>query len=296
MIFTGSAVALVTPFTADGEVDFAQLSRLIDFHLENDTQAIVVNGTTGEGSTLSFDEKKAILSHTIQRVGGKIPVIAGTGSNDTRKAIQETEVAAELGADGAMLVTPYYNKTSQAGLIAHYHAVADAVDIPIVLYNVPSRTGVSISVDTVVELAQHPNIVAIKEASGNMSYAAELFAKLPEDFAIYSGNDDLIPAMAAYGSHGVISVLANIYPKETQALQVSASSGEVLQTRKMMQELLPIMSALFSDVNPIGIKAALNYVGLTAGPVRLPLVSMSCEAEQVMQAAIDQYQALKVGV
>lgn len=296
MIFTGSAVALVTPFTASGEVDFKQLSCLIDFHLDNNTQAIVVNGTTGEGSTLSFDEKKAILSHTIQRVAGKIPVIAGTGSNDTRKAIQDTTAAAELGADAAMLVTPYYNKTSQAGLIAHYQAVADAVAIPIILYNVPSRTGVSISVETVVELAKHPNITAIKEASGNMSYAAELFAKLPENFVIYSGNDDLIPAMAAYGSHGVISVLANIYPKETQELQVAASSGEIAQTRNMMKKLLPVMNALFSDVNPIGIKAAMNYAGLAAGPVRLPLVSMSSEAEQALQATIDQYQALKVGV
>lgn len=296
MIFTGSAVALVTPFTAEGEVDDQQLIRLIDFHLANQTQAIVVNGTTGEGSTLTFEEKKAILAYTLKRVDGKIPVIAGTGSNDTRKAIQETLAAAELGADAAMLVTPYYNKTSQAGLIAHYQAVADAVEIPIILYNVPSRTGVSMSVETVVTLAQHPNIVAIKEASGNMSYAAELMTQLPEDFAVYSGNDDLIPAMAAYGSQGVISVLANIYPRETQELQVAASSGQGVQTKEIMKELLPVMNALFSDVNPIGVKAAMNYLGLAAGPVRLPLVSMSETTERELQATIAHYEAAKVGV
>ncbi len=283
-IFTGVGTAIVTPMNPDGSVNFAEFGRLLDFQIAGGADAIVVCGTTGEASTMPDDEHLECIRFAVERVAGKIPVIAGTGSNDTVHAISLSQKAEKLGADALLQVTPYYNKTSQRGLVRHFTAIADSVNIPIVLYNVPSRTGVNISIDTYKELAKHPNIVATKEASGNFSLMAEIAAYT--DLDIYSGNDDQVMPALSLGGKGVISVTSNLMPKEKHdevALYLAGKQGEALA---IQQRILAFEKALFMDVNPIPVKEALNIMGFKAGECRLPLASMSAEQVEKLRAAM----------
>ncbi|MCM1578443.1 MAG: 4-hydroxy-tetrahydrodipicolinate synthase [Ruminococcus sp.] len=273
-IFTGAGVAIVTPMNADGSVNYDALGRLIDMQLEGGTDAVIICGTTGESSTLTDEEHRECIRYTIERVAKRVPVIAGTGSNDTAYAIELSKEAEKMGADGLLLVTPYYNKTSQRGLIAHYTAIADSVNIPIILYNVPSRTGVNISVDTYKELAKHKNIAAAKEASGNISAVAKLIAECGDDLDVYSGNDDQIVPIMALGGKGVISVLSNVAPKLTHDIAAKCLANDCAGAAKLAAESLELANALFCDVNPIPVKEALNMMGYEAGPCRLPLYEM----------------------
>lgn len=283
-IFTGVGTAIVTPMNPDGSVNFSEFGRLLDFQIAGGADAIVVCGTTGEASTMPDAEHLECIRFAVERVAGKIPVIAGTGSNDTVHAISLSQKAEKLGADALLQVTPYYNKTSQRGLVRHFTAIADSVNIPIVLYNVPSRTGVNISIDTYKELAKHPNIVATKEASGNFSLMAEIAAYT--DLDIYSGNDDQVIPALSLGGKGVISVTSNLMPKEKHdevALYLAGKQGEALA---IQQRILAFEKALFMDVNPIPVKEALNIMGFKAGECRLPLASMSAEQVEKLRAAM----------
>ncbi len=278
-VFTGVATAIVTPLTKDG-IDYAQFARLIDWQIEEGIDAIVVVGTTGEGSTLTDTEHKDAISFCVKRVGGRVPVIAGTGSNDTAYAIEMTQYAEAAGADAVLLVTPYYNKATQRGLIESFRAIADSANIPCILYNVPSRTGCNLTPKSAVELAKHPNIVAIKEASGNISQIAELAALVGDDMDIYSGNDDQIVPIMALGGKGVISVLSNIMPKETVRMCRLFEEGDLKGARDIQLRLLPLVDALFCEVNPIPVKAAVSALGFCENYVRLPLTTMESENEQ----------------
>ncbi len=271
--FTGSGVAIVTPFDGD-TTNYDALGELIDWQIEQGTDAIIICGTTGEASTMPDEEHLAAIEYTVNRVASRVPVIAGTGSNETRHAVELSKRAEELGVDGLLQVTPYYNKTTQKGLVAHFGAIADAVNIPIILYNVPSRTGVNISIDALKELAKRDNIVAIKEASGNISYTAQVAAEVPELY-IYSGNDDMIVPVMSLGGKGVISVLANVMPKETHEMCKAYLDGDSAKATKLQLDLLDLVNALFIEVNPIPVKTALNLMGKNAGNLRLPLVDMA---------------------
>ena len=276
--FTGSGVAIITPF--DGlKTNYDELGRLIEFNIENGTDAIVICGTTGEASTMPDEEHLAAIKYTVDKVNGRVPVIAGTGSNDTPHAIELTKKAEEIGADGILSVTPYYNKTSQHGLIAHFTAIANSVKIPVILYNVPSRTGMSFDIATLKELAKVENIVAVKEASGNISYMAKVAAEVPELY-IYSGNDDMIVPTLSLGGKGVISVLANIMPKETHEMCENYFNGDVDKARDMQLKLLTLINDLFIEVNPVPVKTALNMMGFNAGNLRMPLVDMTEEHKE----------------
>lgn len=270
--FTGSGVAIVTPFNGY-ETNYEELGRLIEMNIENGTDAIIICGTTGEASTMPDAEHLAAIEYTVKKVNGRIPVIAGTGSNETAHAVELSKKAEELGADGLLQVTPYYNKASAKGLIAHFSAVAEAVKIPIILYNVPSRTGVNIPIPVLKELAKLPNIVAIKEASGNISYTAKVAAEVSELY-IYSGNDDMIVPVLSLGGKGVISVLANIMPQETHDMCQAFFDGDTDKARDMQLKYLDIVDNLFIEVNPIPVKTALNLMGYNAGNLRLPLTEM----------------------
>lgn len=271
--FTGSGVAIVTPF--DGEkTNYDALGELIEWHIANDTDSIIICGTTGEASTMPDEEHLAAIEYTVKKVNGRVPVIAGTGSNETRHAIELSKKAEELGADGLLQVTPYYNKTTQKGLVAHFTAIANSVKIPVILYNVPSRTGVNISIPALKELAKVENIVAIKEASGNISYTAQVAAEVPELY-IYSGNDDMIVPVMSLGGKGVISVLANVMPKETHDMCQAYLDGDNQKATKMQLDYLDLVNALFIEVNPIPVKTALNLMGKNVGNLRLPLVDMA---------------------
>ena len=261
--FTGSGVAIVTPFDGD-KTNYDALGELIEWNISGGTDAIIICGTTGEASTMPDSEHLAAIEYTVKKVAGRIPVIAGTGSNETRHAVELSKKAEELGVDGLLQVTPYYNKTTQKGLIAHFGAIADAVNIPIILYNVPSRTGVNISIPVLKELAKRDNIVAIKEASGNISYTAQVAAEVPELY-IYSGNDDMIVPVMSLGGKGVISVLANVMPKETHEMCQAYFDGDCKKATKMQLDLLDLVNALFIEVNPIPVKTALNLMGKNAG-------------------------------
>ena len=272
-VFTGSGVALVTPFNENG-VDYDTLGKLIDFQIENKTDAIIICGTTGEASTMPDHEHLEVIGFAVERVAGRIPVIAGTGSNDTEHGIQLAKNAEKLGVDGLLLVTPYYNKASQKGLILHYTAIANAVNVPIILYNVPSRTGMKIEIATAKELAKIDNIVGFKEASGDMSYAVQLAAECPE-LDIYSGNDDLNVPIMSIGGKGCISVLANVMPEETHDMCAKYLDGDVAGALKLQLELLDLIKALFIEVNPIPTKAALKLMGYNVGKLRLPLCDIT---------------------
>ena len=273
-IFTGAGVAIVTPMHDDGSVNYEKYRELIDWQIENGTDAIITCGTTGESSTLNHEEHIRVMKTAIEQTKGRVPVIAGTGSNDTAYCIGLSKEAKGLGADALLLVTPYYNKTSQRGLVVHYNKIADELRMPIILYNVPSRTGVDIKPETYLELSRNPYIVAIKEANGNMSSVAQTAALCGDNLTIYSGNDDQIIPILSLGGKGVISVLSNVMPQETHDMVASYLSGDTQTGLRLQLELLDLCSALFIDVNPIPVKEALNLMGRQVGPCRLPLYDM----------------------
>ncbi len=290
-IFTGSGVAIITPMNADGSVNYDKYRELVEWQIENGTDAIIACGTTGESSTLTDEEHIGVIRAAIEQTAGRVPVISGTGSNDTAYCIELSKEAEKLGADALLLVTPYYNKTSQRGLVAHYTAVADAVNLPILLYNVPSRTGVDIKPETVAVLAKHPNIVAVKEANGNISSAAQVAALC--DIDIYSGNDDQIVPLLSLGGKGVISVMANIEPRRTHDIVAKWFAGDVEGSRSLQLELLELANAMFMDVNPIPVKEAMNLMGMNVGECRLPLCGMDDAAKAKLAAVLRKYQLMK---
>lgn len=271
-MFRGSIVAIVTPFKSNGEIDFDAYGRLIDWHLEQGTDGIVPCGCTGEAATLSHDEQQSCIRFAIERIAGRVPVIAGTGSNSTREAVSLTKYAKEVGADGALLITPYYNKPTAAGQIAHYSAVAEAADIPIMLYNVPSRTGTNMLPETVAQLSKIPNIVAIKEASGSVDQVSQIVSQC--DITVLSGDDSLTLPMMAVGATGVVSVAANVAPAEVAKMCRAFNEGDLETARKTHYELLPLFKALFIETNPLPVKAALAKMGFIENNLRLPLTPM----------------------
>lgn len=291
-IFTGSAVAIVTPFNNE-TVDLPALGRLIDFQLENGTDAIVVCGTTGEATTMTYRERMRAIEFCAEHVDGRVPVIAGSGSNSTEVAIALSRDAERAGADGLLLVTPYYNKASQPGLIRHYQVVADAVTKPCILYNVPSRTGVNIAPETYAELAKHPNINGVKEASGNFSNIQKTRNLCPEDFSIWSGNDDETAPICLLGGAGVISVVANVLPAEMHALAKLCLEGDFASAGTLQLYLKDFCDAMFCDVNPIPVKTALNLLGREAGALRLPLCEPSPENRERIRRALVKYGLMK---
>lgn len=277
-VFTGAATAIVTPLTENG-IDFESFGKLIEWQIESGIDAIVAAGTTGEGSTLTDAEHKAVIKFCVDKVAGRVPVIAGTGSNDIAYAIELTKYACEVGADAMLLVTPYYNKATQNGLIKSFTAIADASTKPCILYNVPSRTGCNLTPESCAALAKHPNIVGIKEASGNISQIAAVANLCGEDFDIYSGNDDQIVPVLSLGGKGVISVLSNLLPNETSEMCHKYLSGEVDVARKMQLKYLKLIDALFCEVNPIPVKAAMSAMGYGENYLRLPLTPMEAQNE-----------------
>ena len=280
-IFQGVATAIVTPMNENG-VDYDAFGRLIDWQIEQGINGLVVAGTTGEGSTLSDEEHREVLAYAVKRINGRVPCIAGTGSNDTAYAIELTQYACSIGFDAMLVVTPYYNKATQKGLVKMFNAIADASTKPIIVYNIASRTGVNIEPATFVELAKHPRIAAIKEASGNLSKMVEEFALLDGSLDIYSGNDDQIVPTLSMGGKGVISVLSNIMPKETVAMCDAFFAGDVATAAKMQCKYLPLIQALFCEVNPIPVKAALAAMGRMEGVIRLPLTEMEEDHQEKM--------------
>lgn len=286
MLFKGSGVALVTPFDKKNNVNYIKLEELINFHLANKTDAIIVCGTTGESSTLSENEKKEVIKFVVEKVNRKIPVIAGTGSNSTKTAIEMSKFAQDVGCDGLLIVTPYYNKCSQEGLYKHYKEISNNVSIPIILYNVPSRTGVNITPETVLRLSRIKNICGIKEASGNISQVAKIISLVNNEFFVYSGNDDQTLPILSLGGMGVISVAANIYPQKMHDLCYNYFDNNVKKARKIQFELLKVMEKLFIDVNPIPIKEVMNILGFNVGDVRLPLCKMSKEKIEELSTVI----------
>lgn len=272
-LFTGSGVAICTPFNDDG-INFDAYQRLLDFQLSQNTDAIIVCGTTGEPSTMTVQEKISLIDFTVKNVNNRVPVIAGTGGNNTSEVIKISEKAQELGVDGLLIVTPYYNKTTQKGLIQHYTAINKAVDIPIIIYNVPGRTGLNISPETVAQLAHLENISGIKEASGNIAQIMEVSRQCQGKLDIYSGNDDHVLPILSVGGKGVISVAANIIPKDMHDLVETFMKGDIASSRKIQFRINPLVKALFSEVNPIPVKTALNLLGFDFGNPRLPLTTM----------------------
>lgn len=282
----GSMVAIVTPMFDDGSLDLNALKKLIDFHVEAGTDGIVIVGTSGESPTVDYDEHHQLIQTTVEYVDGRINVVAGTGANSTREAIQLTAGAKAAGADACLLVTPYYNKPSQAGLYAHYAAVAKAVDIPQILYNVPGRTGCDLSNDTALRLAEMPNIVGIKDATGSIERGTDLILRAPKGFAIYSGDDATGLALMLMGGHGVISVTANITPALMQAMCKAASAGEVTKACEINAKLFGLHQKLFVEANPIPVKWVLQEMGMIQGGIRLPLVNLSAEYHDELRAAM----------
>ena len=289
-VFRGVATALITPLNASG-VDFDAFGRLIDWQIEQGVNALVIAGTTGEGSTLTYSEHEEAIRYSVKRAAGRVPIIAGTGSNDTARAITLSRLACDVGADALLVVTPYYNKATQNGLIRMYTAIADAVDKPIILYNVPSRTGVNIEPATYLALADHPNIAAIKEANGNISKIVETAALVGDKLDIYSGNDDQIVPILAMGGSGVISVLSNVMPAKTVEICDRFFSGDLKGSAELQCKLLPLIHALFSEVNPIPVKAAMAAMGRCENRVRLPLTQME-DAHWAKLKALMQGQGL----
>ncbi|MBO5726731.1 MAG: 4-hydroxy-tetrahydrodipicolinate synthase [Clostridia bacterium] len=274
-IFKGAATAIITPMNNDGSVNFEQLKNLVDSQIAAGIDALVVCGTTGEKSTLNYKEHVDVIKAVVDYTNKRVPVIAGAGSNDTAYSVGLCQEAIDVGADALLMVTPYYNKTSQAGLVAHYTYVADRVDAPIIVYNVPSRTGVNIQPETYAELAKHKNIVAAKEANGDIASVVKTRFLCGDDLAIYSGNDDQIVPMLSVGGSGVISVLSNVAPADTHKMCAEYFAGNVKEAADLQIKYISLINALFSDVNPIPVKEALNIMGFAAGPCRLPLVPMS---------------------
>ena len=287
-IFTGSAVAIITPFTEDGKINFDEFGRMLDYQIEKGTDAIVICGTTGESSAMTLEEHEEAIAFGCKYINHRVPVIAGAGSNDTVAAVQLTKQAASCGADGILSVTPYYNKTTQRGLVAHFNAIADCSDCPIILYNVPSRTGLGFTADTYYELSKHPNINGTKEASGNFSLIAETIRKCGDNLNIWSGNDDQIVPLMAMGGKGVISVLANVAPAETHELTQRCLNGDFKGAMELQSGYLDLINALFCEVNPIPVKKAMEMIGWNAGPLRLPLVEMTAEHAAMLKAELEK--------
>ena len=287
MKFAGSYVALVTPFQADGSVDFGKLRELVNWHLAQGTDGIVALGTTGESSTMSNEEDDEVVRCIIETVNGKIPVIVGAGSNCTKTQLEKSRKYHDLGADGLLLITPYYNKANDEGMYRHFATVADAIDTPVILYNVPGRTGCAISPACCARLAKHPNIAGIKEASGNISYTAKIARLLGDDFCMFSGNDDMIVPVMSLGGCGVISVWANICPKECHDLVAAFAAGDVATARAMQLRYLELINALFCEVNPIPIKEAMNQLGMNVGGYRLPLCEISDAGRETVRRALE---------
>lgn len=288
-IFTGSGVAIITPFHPDGSINYEKLAELIEFQLENKTDSIVICGTTGEASILTDDEQVDCIQFTVEKVAGRVPVIAGAGSNDTKHCINLAKRCEEVGADAVLLVTPYYNKATQKGLIMHYTAVAEAISIPIILYNVPGRTGCNIAPKTVLALSKVPNIIGLKEASGNLSHVAEVAALVDEDFALYSGNDDQVLPILSLGGKGVISVLANIAPKDTHDMVMHYLEGNTKESTRMQLAAIDLISALFCEVNPIPVKQAMNLMGYEVGSCTMPLCDMEEHNLETLKTAMKNY-------
>ena len=289
MLFKGSGVALITPFCDNLSINYDKLKELIEFQIKNNSDSIIICGTTGESSTLSFDEFKDIVKFTVNVVNKRIPVIVGTGSNNTEIAIKKSKYANDVGADGILVVTPYYNKCNEEGVIKHYTKIADNVDIPIILYNVPSRTGYNLSPETVFKLSKHKNICGIKEASGNISQVAKLASILPSDFYIYSGNDDQTVPVLSLGGKGVISVLANIFPNEVHEMCYSYFTKDLQKAMNLQLKHLELINNLFIETNPIPVKEAMNYLKFNVGELRLPLSNMSIFNYEILKKSIDKF-------
>ena len=289
-IFKGAGVAIVTPMTADGEVNYEVLGEMLEAQIAGGTDAIIICGTTGESATMTEKEHMEAIRFTVERVKNRIPVIAGTGSNCTATAIKLSKEAEKDGADGLLLVTPYYNKATQKGLIAHYTAIAKAVSLPIILYNVPSRTGCNLQPETIAALVKNvKNIVGVKEASGNISQIAKVKLLCGDDIDLYSGNDDQVVPILSLGGIGVISVLSNVAPKETHDMVMDYLNGDVDKARQMQLKTIPLIDALFSEVNPIPVKKALNLMGWEAGPLRAPLTVMEASHAEVLKKTMKDF-------
>lgn len=285
-VFTGVATALVTPMFSDGTVNYEALDTIIEDQIQKGVDALVICGTTGEAATLNHEDHVKVIAAAVKKTAGRIPIIAGTGSNDTAYSVELSNEALAVGADALLLVTPYYNKTSQAGLIAHYTYIADRVDAPIILYNVPSRTGVNILPETYAQLAKHPNIVAAKEANGDIASVIKTRALCGDNLDIYSGNDDQIIPIMSVGGIGVISVLSNVAPTEAHNMCQLYLDGKVKEAADMQIKYIDLINALFSDVNPIPVKEAMDIMGYEVGPCRLPLVKMSDAKHEALKAEL----------
>lgn len=292
-VFTGAGVAIVTPFQANGEVNYEKFAELIEDQVKGGTDAIIVCGTTGESSTLSHEEHLAVIKYCVEKVAGRIPVVAGTGSNCTETAVYLSKEAASYGVDALLQVTPYYNKATQKGLYQHFKAVADAVDVPVILYNVPSRTGCNIEPETVVKLCTEvENIVGVKEASGNISQVAKLMSLAKGKVDLYSGNDDQIVPLLSLGGKGVISVLSNVAPRQTHEICEKFFAGDVAGSCQEQLRAINLVKALFCEVNPIPVKMALNLMGKEVGGLRAPLTEMEPEHAKVLKQAMEEYEIL----
>jgi len=288
-LFTGAGVALVTPMHPDGSVNFPKLKELIEFQIANETDAIIICGTTGEASTLTDEEQVECVRFAVETVNNRIPVIAGAGSNDTRHGIELAQACEKAGANGILLVTPYYNKATQKGLIMHYTAIANALTVPVILYNVPGRTGVNIAPKTCYALSKVKNIIAVKEASGDFSQIAEIAALCGPDFDIYSGNDDQIVPLLALGGVGVISVLSNIAPKNTHDMVTKFHAGDIAGAAKLQLDAIELIGGLFCEVNPIPVKTALNLMGYEVGACKMPLCEMEDNNLETLKTAMKNY-------
>ncbi len=292
-LFQGAGVAIVTPMNQNGTINFSKLRELIEFQIAHDTDAIIICGTTGEASTLTDEEQIECVRFTVEVVNKRIPVLAGAGSNHTEHAISLAQGCEKAGADGVLLVTPYYNKTTQKGLILHYTAIANSISIPVILYNVPSRTGVSIAPKTCYELSKVKNIIGIKEASGNFSNIAEIAALCGSDFDIYSGNDDQILPVLALGGIGVISVLSNVAPKDTHDMVAKFLAGDIKGATELQLKAIELIKGLFCEVNPIPVKTALNLMGFEVGPCKAPLCEMEDQNLEQLKTALKNYDLIK---
>lgn len=292
-VFTGSCCAIITPFDKDGKTNFDALEKIIEFQIEGKTDCICACGTTGEASTMNDEEHLEVIDFIVKKVNGRIPVIAGTGSNDTRHGLELCKNACSLGVDGLLVVTPYYNKTSQRGLIHHYTTLADSVDRPIIMYNVPGRTGCNILPSTLKVLADHPNIAGIKEASGNMAQVVEMMSLCDDKIDFYSGCDEINVPIMAMGGKGAISVLANVAPLETHNMIQSALDGDFNTAAKMQKEALDLINSLFCEVNPIPVKEGMNLLGFDAGITRLPLYEMATENVDRLRKSMQNYNLIK---
>ena len=289
-IFEGAGVALVTPFKENGDVNYDKLEEILEEQIAGGTDAIVICGTTGEASTMSHEEHLSVIKYGCEVVKGRIPVVAGTGSNCTREAVSMSQKAEEVGADGVLLVTPYYNKATQNGLIAHFTTIAESIKIPALLYHIPGRTGVTMKPETIVSLCKNvPNIVGVKEASGNFSSIATMMSMADGCIDVYSGNDDQIVPLLSMGGKGVISVLSNVAPRQTHEICQKFFDGDVKGSAQMQLDAIPLISALFSEVNPIPVKAAMNMMGKEVGPLRLPLTEMEDAHKEVLKQAMKAY-------